>query len=272
MTRYALALVGVCLFMGPAAADPPKVDRTIGKEPVYQTKSPKYGLLMFGPEGKDRVWLVLDGDTLYVDRKGNGDLTEPGNKVLAEKKPRHAPQEYGYRFDVGEVKVGGRTHKGLGVSFTPLRLYADDSFGKRPEVKAALAKDPKAMSGSVWVDAELAGMKGGGLSGRVSFFAGPFDLTGVLQFGNTPAHAPVVHIGGPLQVTFYAERPTLRVGRASEFVLVVGIPGDGPGTFASLGYTDTIPVSAKPVAEVTFASARPGAPPFKEKFEIKDRC
>ena len=41
----------------------------------------KYGLLMFGPEGKDRVWIVLDGDTLYVDRNGNGDLTEANENI-----------------------------------------------------------------------------------------------------------------------------------------------------------------------------------------------
>jgi len=38
-----------------------KIERTIAKEPVYQTKSPRYCLLVFGPEAKTRVWLVLDG-------------------------------------------------------------------------------------------------------------------------------------------------------------------------------------------------------------------
>ena len=55
-----------------SALTPTVVDRTIAKEPVYQTKSPKYLLLVFGSERKDRAWLVLDGDTLYVDRNGNG--------------------------------------------------------------------------------------------------------------------------------------------------------------------------------------------------------
>jgi hypothetical protein len=58
-------LLGILLFL-PAlanAADLSKVDRTIKKEPAYQGK-PKYCLLVFGPEAKARVWLVLDGDTL----------------------------------------------------------------------------------------------------------------------------------------------------------------------------------------------------------------
>jgi hypothetical protein len=37
-------------------------------------------------------------------------------------------------------------------------------------------------------------------------------------------------------------------------------------------YQDTIPESAKPVAEVTYQPARPGEPPIKDKFTIKSRC
>jgi hypothetical protein len=62
------------------AADLSKADRTIKKEPTYKTK-PKYCLLVFGPEAKTRVWVVIDGDAAYVDRNGNGDLTEPGKRV-----------------------------------------------------------------------------------------------------------------------------------------------------------------------------------------------
>jgi hypothetical protein len=63
-----------------AAADLTKIDRTIAKEPVYQNQ-PKYCLLVFGPDAKTRVWLVIDGDVLYVDRNGNGDLTEQGERL-----------------------------------------------------------------------------------------------------------------------------------------------------------------------------------------------
>jgi hypothetical protein len=112
---------------------------------------------VFGPEGKDRVWLVLDGDTLYVDRNGNGDLTEYGEKITATKKPGRDPEEDGYTFEVGDLTVGSRTHKGLTLYFTPLKLYADASLGKRPEVKAALAKEPKALIVYLTVDAKCRG-------------------------------------------------------------------------------------------------------------------
>src|SRR5437868_4851523 len=62
-----------------SADDLSKIERIIKKEPAYKTK-PRYCLLVFGPEAKTRVWLVFDGDTLHVDRNGNGDLTEEGKR------------------------------------------------------------------------------------------------------------------------------------------------------------------------------------------------
>lgn len=56
------------------AADLSKIDRTIRKEPVYSNQ-PRYALLVFGPSARTRVWVILDGNTLYVDRNGDGDLT-----------------------------------------------------------------------------------------------------------------------------------------------------------------------------------------------------
>src|SRR4051812_29976418 len=111
MDRIAIGLAA-WLSAGAVHAGPPAAGPGPAKEPAYQTKAPKYGLLRFGPKGEDRVWLVLDGDTLYVDRNGNGDLTEPGDKVAAEKRPGRDPGESGRSFDVGDVTVGGRTHKG----------------------------------------------------------------------------------------------------------------------------------------------------------------
>jgi hypothetical protein len=87
-----------------AAVDLTKIDRTIAKEPAYKAK-PKYCLLVFGPEAKMRVWLVLDGDVLYVDRNGNGDLTEKGERVAD---PDSA-------YEPGDItEPGGQTkHTGL---------------------------------------------------------------------------------------------------------------------------------------------------------------
>src|SRR6266852_4818827 len=104
--RWALALAASWLAAGSASAGAPKIDKSISKQPTYRT-APKYGLLLFGPVGRDRVWLVRDGDVLYVDRNGNGDLTDPGEKVAAENNPGSLPEgERTYSFNVGDVTVG----------------------------------------------------------------------------------------------------------------------------------------------------------------------
>jgi hypothetical protein len=74
----AFGLALLCLFScvaGTSAADLSKIDRVIRKEPAYKA-SPKYCLLVWGAKASTRTWLVQDGNVLYVDRNGDGDLTD----------------------------------------------------------------------------------------------------------------------------------------------------------------------------------------------------
>lgn len=86
MRTVPLYRVTVCLalWLSASSAAGPASERGIAREPVYRTKTPKYCLLAFGPEAQSRIWLVLDGDTLYVDRNGNGDLTDRGERVALD--------------------------------------------------------------------------------------------------------------------------------------------------------------------------------------------
>jgi hypothetical protein len=100
-----LLLAGVGLAAPAAAEDLSKIDRSIAKEPAYAGK-PRYALLVFGPKAQTRVWLILDGDTLYVDRNGNGDLTEEGKRVLCKERASgfsgNKPAKQ-LRYEVGEI-------------------------------------------------------------------------------------------------------------------------------------------------------------------------
>ena len=124
-----------------AADDLTNIDRTLRKEPTYQTKAPKYCLLVFGPQATTRVWLVQDGDALYVDRNGNGDLTEEGERVAAKLGTGTDPEQGVFQFDVGEVQDGERTHKSLKVSIGKLDSLAD----RDEQIRAFIANDAKAI-------------------------------------------------------------------------------------------------------------------------------
>lgn len=247
------------------------VDRTIAKEPAYETKSPRYGLLVFGPRAKDRVWLVLDGATLYVDRRANGDLTDPDDKIRGERTPSATAEDAFLRFKVDDLHVGGHVHTGLQV-YASLVSESSNSVESRPNAKAALAADPKVRAFNVTLEVDWPRLNGKGTGGRVIQMAGTTDGDGALLFGTRPADAPVIHFVGPLQMRFEAQPPVLKLGWDNSADALVGTAGRGPGTFAKVVYYDTVPDTAVPVLEATFPPARAGDPPVRARYEFKDRC
>jgi hypothetical protein len=260
-----MAFTIALLFSSPAlAVDLTKVDRTIVREPVYQS-TPKYCLLVFGPEARTRVWLVQDGATLYVDRNGNGDLSEAGEKVAA-KTNRHT-EDGEFNFDAGEISDGALVHKALRCSISKIDHLADDD----ERVKALLSSDPKARGYMVDCDIEVPGLKGAGIGGRVEQGTTFRDLQGPLQFADRPQDAPVIHFGGPLQIGLL-ELPKLLIGRKKEVIAVVGTPGLGPGTTAVVSFEELIPKDAYPTVEVNFPPEREGSVPHRELYELKERC
>src|SRR5262249_1126749 len=103
-----LALLGMCLWpLAARSADLAHIDRKIAKEPHYQNK-PKYALAVFGPQEQLRVWLVSDGNVLYVDKNGNGDLTEAAERFAS-------PKEGNHQFKIGDIKVGDQVYRDLTV-------------------------------------------------------------------------------------------------------------------------------------------------------------
>src|SRR5215831_598468 len=170
MLRFFFALVCSTVLAAPVAAfDLTRIDRKIVREPAYQSKA-KYCLLAVGPEAKTRVWLVLDGDVLYVDRNGNADLT------TAKKVRATAATEKGqYTFLCGAIRDGEFTHQNLTVHVEKRRGY------------------------SVSMDVETPGHKGTGIGGGIVQFVFS-DAKGPLQFADHAKDAPVIHFGGPWQV------------------------------------------------------------------------
>ncbi len=258
---FVLAVALLCLSDPARAVDLHKIERKIAREPAYQS-TPRYCLLVFGPEARTRIWLVIDEQTLYVDRNGNGDLTEPGNKVTL----KQDGDSDDLRFNAGDLRDGKLLHKSLAVS---VRSMAYRAFEK--EYKDFLAKNPRAVTYAISLDVEMPGWKGGCDGGRIRQLVSSRDLRGILQFASSPKDAPIIHFGGPWRVCVY-DRPRFAIGRESDLVLGLGTPGFGPGTTAYYGYENLIPEKAYPKVEITYPVKEPGKPPIKELCEIKGRC
>jgi hypothetical protein len=210
-TMRMLPLISTLLVVGSTAvtacgADFTKIDRTIAKEPAYQSK-PKYCLLVFGPEAKTRVWLVLDGDTLYADRNGNGDLTEKGERFVA------GPVTNGYKgrvWQVGDVAAPGGKVLYTGLTVSDIAGVVDSTFQSRGlgiSVKVPLGSTRALQS-----------------AGSAVHPAEGYNL----RFADRPQDAPVIHFGGPLRILLrHPERFTagVKAGQKYEFEARVGTPG-----------------------------------------------
>lgn len=248
------------------AADLTRIDRTIKKEPAYQGK-PKYCLLVFGPEAKTRVWLVQDGDVLYVDRNANGDLTEKDKRVALKKEGRS--EDY-RQFDAGDIHDGNLKHTGLSVS---LFRMTQESVVNPQEWKRISSQEGGAWNWWVRVEAERAVEAGekSELPKRIKYVANG-DGLGYLLFADRPQDAPVVHFNGPWTLGLQDIKQRLTAGRKTMLQIGVGTPGVGPGTFSFVNYPDLIPPDAYPVAEITAPAKEAGQPPLQMKFTLTKRC
>jgi hypothetical protein len=256
------ALALLALAPTAPAVDLSKVPRTIGREPAYRSKL-RYCLLVFGPRAKTRVWLVQDGDTLYVDRNGNGDLTEAGEKVAAEKS--EDAEEGVYTFKAGDLRDGELLHKELTLSVRKI-----ESMLPEDAAKELLKKDPKARAYVLYLEVDVPGRKGAGIGNRVQQVTSPADGT-VLQFAERPQDAPIIHFGGPWQITLSGKDP-LTIDRETDVALGVGSPGLGAGTFAWTYYDHLIPTDKFPTLDIVYQPKHLGDPPLREHYELKHRC
>jgi hypothetical protein len=256
-TPFWLAALLPVALVGPlSAADLTKVDRTIAKEPAYKSKSPRYCLLVFGPEAKTRVWLVLDGDTLYVDRNGNGDLTEKGEKVAMppfEKKDKAGPLLLGWRqIEAGPITAAPKDLQELRLiqhKINPAHKPISDE-----EAEVLLGRPPDGLITEVLLPNHSA----------------MADDAGMLQFASRPPDAPIIHFGGPLQISLLPMEKLVR-GQETQLRVWVGTPGLENGTFAVRSY-EGVPGDACPVADLEFANKEAGKEPIRRRVTLKERC
>jgi len=271
MRAFVLPLAAVGLWFGPppaSAADPSKfdlaqVERTIAKEPSYNSKAPRYCLLVFGADAKFRVWLVQDGDLLYVDRNGNGDLTEAGERV--EKMEGTAGQR---RFEVGSVSDGKLRHA---VNSVTEMAVTEESVGDSKEFARIKGKHREAVNTWISVTAERDSSDDRSLPKQIKYIVNG-DGKGYMSFADRPQEAPVVHLNGPWTFGLQDIKQHLAVGQNKMLQLGVGTPGHGPGTFAFVLYPNTIPADAYPKGEFMFPRKDSDGNGLKATVTFKKRC
>lgn len=241
MKQFSLFLAAWWM-MNPAwcpAADLAKTDRSLRKEPAYAPKAPRYCLLVFGPEARAKVWLVLDGRTLLVDRNGSGDLTEPDKA----RQPSNQSDQL-YEYQPVDVQVQGSKYS---VQFL---LYRNRSEKNAPDQPLITVKDGERTYGA-WG-----------------------DETSPVHLAPRPQDATIIHFGGPLQMGFEVQQPLVKKTKDTyELMVGVGTKGLGQGSFAHLKYwNDAIPEKARPTVVLEFPGKGTGSSPIKVETVLKERC
>jgi hypothetical protein len=224
---------------GPAAAmDFAKIDRRVAKEPAYK-HPPLYCLALIGPEGATRVWMVLDGDRLYVDKNCNGDLTDDG-----------PPGELSDVLDFfGNTKVssdGGKTVYQIDVGLMNRPALRDPS--QEPFNQIVYVSFP---------DGRQYGASG--------------DQLKPLRFAAKPQDAPVLHFGGDLRMGFCVRQPLRKDHEGFKLMACVGTPGSSDGAWVHLMHK-SIPKQLQPRVVLEFAPEKSVSEKARVELVLRERC
>jgi hypothetical protein len=266
-----------------------KIDRTIGKQPAYASKKPKYCLLVFGPKAKTRVWLVLDlaydplkekpgkNDSLFVDLNGDGDLTDPKERIAATVVTKKG-SELGLPTNIGDFEVRDHdTHvphfqigdvKGRDGKTTYAKLVVDVGwyvFGRKDRAVTVAVDVPgysrQSVGGSAWWFADSPA------KAPVVWFDGALTLrlapSGLL-------HMPVDYTGKEPPPSWQEEFPLVR-GKTMPLRSEIGSAGVGLGTFNTVA-VNIPPNDVHPIAKVVFAHTDPKRPPIEVTADLNKRC
>jgi hypothetical protein len=219
---------------GKPAVDLAKIDRTVPPEPAYKSK-PRYCLLLLGREAKTRTWLVLDGDTLYVDRNGRGDW------VKADKQVRGRTVVFKVR---GIQELDGTKHADLEVT----------------------AEESRVHPGRYRFNYISLNIKG--RYKEYTFIGGLADCDCSVE---SPREAPVRHFHGPLRMELSSQGPLVRGDQPAELEARITTKYPG-GEWVFIDNRHGIPTDVHPVAEIEFPNRKPGGLPIKLNVQLTQRC
>jgi hypothetical protein len=250
--RFITTLAWALILAAPATPiDYDQIERTIAREPTYRTKKPRYALLLFGPEAHLRVWVVLDGATLYVDRNGDADLTGKGKRFATEAECKGV-----------EIKDPDRKTR-----YTIEAIQSDYSIYTP---KARQEREKKGIPPMLMVSVAI---------------QGPVHYRQYcdLQMRDDPRQAMLAHFHGPLTIgprTINWKVPrelALRTGEnPPDMNAVVGTMSAKHGCWVVVRSHNkdrsAFPKGVHPVVEIEFPPADPHGKPVPRKYDLDQFC
>jgi hypothetical protein len=224
-------------------ADLTHVQRRL-REPANLAK-PRYCLLVFGRQADTSVWMVEDGDRLYVDRKATGDLTDAADAVPAT--------------EHRTLKLAGEGENSKPIPYREATFSVGDITPHgRPEKHTQL-KVTRFQKGSQPAEYVVSVQVGDNLSQYAGW--GPI-------FSASRKDATVIHFGGPVMAKALRGSSISRGTNQPEIHFCIGTPGIGNHSFAYVSY-EALPRDIRPVVQIAWPSVGPA---IRERFELAQRC
>lgn len=232
------------------AIDVRTIDRVIRKEPEYKSKDPRYGLLLFGRDASVRVWVVLDGDVIYLDRNGDGDLTDPNERFAMVT----YSDDFAFVRDCKNIEIADPAHS---TSYAITHI-AVSKTGNPPVPHLRITVDIK---------------------GPVAY-----QESGSLFLQHTPSTASMAHFDGQLTIgqirTLYWKMPPnspLTIGaKSTRLEVIVGTIDPDHGSCVAIRSCDRdrpiFPKGMWPVADIEFPAKVPGGPSVKKRYALDKFC
>ena len=213
-------------------------DRTLTliKEPKYES-APKYCLLVLGRSGDVKVWMVEDGQKLFVDRNANGDLTDDGPPIEPSK--------------VRNLSANQRDFSYLLDAITPTNGSRHLHFDLRRWNYGA-TNDSYGLSLSV--------------DGQLPLYAGWFGTFWSAQC----AAAPVVHFGGKFTPKLLRFKEFTIGAGPRRLSLGFMNPGSGAGAESRLSI-EAVPSYFVPKLTIDWPTAG-ASPPLRTSHQLNERC
>jgi hypothetical protein len=207
------------------------------KEPKY-SGSPRYGLITIDG-GKAKVWFVVDGTQLYMDKNGNGDLTDDG-PAIASKKLEHFTSPHVF-FEWPSMAPKGTTSK-----LTDCSLFV---YVRGTEYRIADFRTYQ--NGVFW-----------------------FYRNRGCVLAAKAAEAPILNWGAPYGLLFdfiNGTDGTLSKSKANEFYIQIGSQGSEVGSFVCRSYED-MPKDTTIEANFEFVDKRDNSKKLNMVAQLRTRC
>lgn len=261
--RIAAVLLAIACSAWAQARTLEDIPRTIKKSPRFTAEQQFYCLLVLGEKLERRIWFVADGDALYADLDGDGDLTDKNERFEDKGKTSDADHFIGVwrSWSIGKFRFSERyTEVSVRLSTIKTNWRPSPTASNKERTRAFMEEARRTPHPN--------------LAGIHLTIGGKRQVLSNTLFTTSPETAPILHMDAPLTVGLVESFNAFRFWRGEanpKLTVAIGTPGLGRSTFSYVVY-DEFDDKARPVVEIEFPAKEPGRFLAPQRHKLMEKC